>query len=150
MPSSVTFTSSKGEDPQTVLASIVDSWRPTEEQMLYAAAKQITRIRTRTAAGRDVNGAAFPDYSPAYAKRRAKAGRNATVDLTFSGKGLAAMAAEVHSADSFAIAYQDDEIATYMQAQNDGNERLPARRFFDTSPEELNEMAVDLRSDSLT
>lgn len=48
----------------------------------------IRAIQDRTRSGRDTDGRAFAPYSPAYAKRKAKAGLSSTVNLTVSGDML--------------------------------------------------------------
>lgn len=48
----------------------------------------LSLIRRRTAAGKDVNGQAFQELSPEYAKQKQKAIGNARADLTVSGRML--------------------------------------------------------------
>jgi hypothetical protein len=140
----VTFLSSTGTDPAQVLTKAA-TVLPSEEAMLYTGARQITRIRERTAKGIDVNGSPFKPYTKRYAKFRVKKGRNPSpVDLTMSGRLLNSMQVEVRGPDEFAITVQDVEAATYGKAHNEGNGRVPRRRFVDTSPQELLEMRNDL------
>jgi hypothetical protein len=118
---------------------------PTEADMLLAGANQTTRIRQRTQEGIDVNGVPFAPYSPGYAKTRAKAGRNTTpVDLLFSGRMLTSMVPQVTGPNTFAISVMDQDAQTYGPALNDGKGRMPERKFFSTSQQELNAMAADL------
>lgn len=56
---------------------------------------ETTEIKVRTRSGVDVRGSAFKPYSPAYAKRRQKAGRGTTPDLTFTGAMLGSIKSEV-------------------------------------------------------
>jgi hypothetical protein len=145
MPTLVSFTSSTGETVENAITRIIDGFMPSTEAMLFAGSRQLTAIRERTQAGMDVDGAPFVDYSEKYAKFRSKHGRNVEpVDLLFSGRGLASLQVEVRGPDSFAIASVDPEAAVYMQAQNDGNERLPARHFFDCNSQELAQVSEDL------
>lgn len=118
---------------------------PSEEAMLYAGARQITRIRTRTGQGMDVDQQPFTPYSKPYAKLRGKRGRKTIpVDLTMSGRMLGSMQAEVQSPKSFSITVTDADAAVYGKAINDGAGNQPERRFFDTSDPELVEMQKDL------
>lgn len=55
----------------------------------------VTEIIQRTRQGRDVDGGAFDDYSAGYKKYKTKRGRSGAVDLTFTGKMLAAMQSKV-------------------------------------------------------
>ena len=53
---------------------------------------EVAQIIIRTQAGVDVHGQPFAPYTPKYAKKRLKAGRNVSpVDLTFNGTMLASM-----------------------------------------------------------
>ena len=55
----------------------------TTEDFRFAAQRQRDRIVKRTGLGLDVSGQKFKPYTPAYAKRKAKTGRDSgTVDLT--------------------------------------------------------------------
>jgi hypothetical protein len=141
MPSSVTFRGIGTADPEKAIADLLHDVMPTQEAMLFAGYRQITRIRTRTEQGIDVNGAPFADYSSKYKKVRLKRGRNTSpVDLTMSGRLMTSMQVEVRGKDQFAITVLDAEAAAYGRAHNEGLGHMPRRRFFDTSDQEL--MAV--------
>lgn len=145
MPSKVSFTAEPGQLPEEAIKELTASIMPTEEAMLYTAARQITRIRTRTIQGVDVDQQPFVPYSPAYAKQRLRTGRKTVpVDLTKSGRMFASMQGQVESPKSFAIAVTDIDAAVYGQAINEGSGHQPERRFFDTSDTELAEMQKDL------
>lgn len=60
----------------------------TEHDLREAGDLLVRRIRTRTEAGQDMHGAAFRDYSPAYAELKREALGHARVDLTVSGRML--------------------------------------------------------------
>jgi hypothetical protein len=142
--SKVTFLSSSGVNPMQALEDALKA-QPSEEAMLYAGARQITRIRERTAQGLDVNGAPFTPYTKAYAKVRTKKGRNVTpVDLLMSGRLMDSLQVEVRSETEFAITVQDADAAIYGRAHNEGLGNLPQRRFFDTSADEIAEMQKDV------
>jgi hypothetical protein len=141
--SDVKFLTSDGRDASEVKIHVP---MPSEEAMLYAASQQIRRIRTRTESGVDVHGTPFVPYKRSYAKIRLKKGRNVSpVDLTMSGRMLDSMQAEVRSPQEFAITVQDRDAATYGRAHNEGVPgRLPRRRWFDTSPDEKQQMQKEL------
>jgi len=146
MASQVTFTSSTGADPIAALdIFIARSSKPSTEAMLYAGQRQITRIRQRTMQGTDVDGSPFAPYSKRYAKYRASRGRNVSpVDLLFTGIMQTSMTVEARGEASFAIVEKDPKAAVYGRAHNNGNSRLPRRRWFDTNTVELGEMTKDL------
>ena len=144
--SNATFTGPGGSDPQEFILKALQV-QPTPEAMHYAGAREITRIRQRTAQGTDVDGQPFAPYSPRYAKQRVAKGRNAApVDLLMSGRMLTSMQVEIVSPTSFAISVTDADAQVYGRAHNDGAGHMPRRRFFDTSKTELDEMARDLGS----
>lgn len=144
MPSEIKFIGPNGADPQQALTDALDVL-PSEEAMLNAAGRQITRIRERTEQGKDVNGSEFTPYSEKYAKRREKKGRNVTpVDLTMSGRMLNSMTPEVRSPSQFAITVMDADAAIYGRAHNEGTDKLPQRRFFDVNEEEIAALQTDL------
>jgi hypothetical protein len=150
MASSVSFTSSTGTDPVRALdLFLAGTVNPSREAMEYAGQREITRIRTRTMAGTDVNGSPFAPYSPAYAKRRAKKGRSiAPVNLLMTGIMQTSLTVEIRGPKSFAIVEMNEEAKAYGRAHNEGapSRGLPQRRWFDTSPAELGEMTKDLLS----
>jgi hypothetical protein len=118
---------------------------PSAEAMLYAGQREITRIRKRTLQGTDVDGSPFAPYSKSYAKYRAKRGRNVSpVDLLFHGIMQTSLTVEVRGESAFAIVEKDPKAAVYGRAHNEGNSRLPKRRWFDTNTAELGEMTKDL------
>ena len=140
MPVECSFTSPNG-DPETVLRNLLTNILPPAEQMMAAGNEQIERIKTRTRSGVDVDGQQFQPYTDKYAKRRQAKGLNTDpVDLTVSGQGLDSMRTEVRSETEFAIGYEDPSVSVYMEAQDSGNSRLPARHFFGTNDAELQQM----------
>lgn len=146
MPTKVSFTTvNRAELPPEAIKQIALSVIPSPEAMLYAGARQIARIRTRTEQGVDVDQQMFTPYSKQYAKLRVKRGRKTTpVNLTMSGRMLGSMQAEVESPTSFSISVTDATAAIYGKAINEGSGHQPERRFFDTSDFELSEMQKDL------
>lgn len=60
----------------------------TEDDMRDVGDLLVRRIRTRTEAGIDVNGAGFRAYSPGYAAAKKAALGHGRVDLTVSGRML--------------------------------------------------------------
>lgn len=145
MPSKVSFTGPRGQLPAEAIKELEASIIPSPEAMLFAGARQITRIRTRTMQGLDVDQQPFTPYSKAYSKLKAKKGREITpVDLTMSGRMFGSMQSTVESPTSFSISVTDVEAAVYGKAINEGSGTQPERRFFDTSDPELAEMQKDL------
>lgn len=146
MPVKVSFTTAnRAVLPPEAIKEIALSVMPSPEAMLYAGARQITRIRTRTEQGVNVDRQPFVPYSKAYAKLRVKRGRKTRpVDLTMSGRMLGSLQAEVESPTSFSIAVTDATAAVYGKAHNEGLGNVPERRWFDTSDFELAEMQKDL------
>lgn len=116
------------------------------EDLRDAADLLVRRIRTRTEAGTDVNGAPFKAYSLGYAAAKQKALGHARVDLTVSGRMLNDMQvtdATPHGATiSFVSQGGGATTGTFIQrsralgaaykaAYND-----PSRHFFDASAED--------------
>jgi hypothetical protein len=94
-----------------------------------------TAIVARTGQGKDVDGARFEDYSDAYAKRRADAGRQVSPpNLTFTGQMLQAIVTQVVRAResiSARIYFADTESAAKARYNN------PTRRFFGLADSQL-------------
>lgn len=145
----VVFRSKSGKDPVKAITDLLRDVLPTRGAMQHAGELQIARIRARTLAGNDVDGQQFAPYSPQYAKKRQQAGkRSAPPNLRFTNRMLGSLNVEVRSERQFAIVVTDEEARAYGAANNYGSSRgLPARRWFDTSDEELGQMMTDLRKD---
>ena len=109
-----------------------------EREFEGALQDEATRIVLRTRQGTDVNGNAFAAYSPAYAKRRQAKGRNQSpVDLTFTGKMLAAVQTKVERlAGKVVGTIFFNSAAEAVKAQ--GNQKT--RRFFGLSAEQIHEI----------
>lgn len=96
---------------------------------------EIVRIQLRTQRGQDVDGNAFPEYTPGYAERRRKRGRKVSPpDLLFTGNMLNSMQARVERTPDgatgtiyFASAREAAKAA--------GNQRR--RKFFGLSDEQV-------------
>jgi hypothetical protein len=77
----------------------------TERDMRDVGEFLVRRIRSRTEAGTDVNGAGFAPYSPGYAElKRAELGHS-RVDLTVSGRMLNDMQVTGATKDSCTISF---------------------------------------------
>lgn len=143
----VTFETVNGGDPDKALTDLFRNILPTADRMQAAAAAQIARIRHRTQQGVDVDGNPFAPYAESTVKQRTRKGLSSSpVDLTVSGAMLGAMETEIRSDTEFAIAVNDADIAIRGQAINEGTSRMPQRRFFDTSTDELALMRDELFS----
>ena len=117
---------------------------PTREDLLYVAERQKARIIARTGRGTDFNGRTFKAYSPAYEKKKVKSGRNARVDLTWSGRMLKALVTHADSdRKGFRIGIYGEE-GTRAAAHNAGEGHMPERKFVAVNPADLNAMAKDL------
>ena len=96
---------------------------------------EVTELKLRTRSGTSVDGGAFKPYTPAYAKRRAKAGRSVSPpDLTFTGAMLGSIKTEVKDTPEGA------EASVFFGSPNEqkkaeGNSRY--RNFFGFSKEQL-------------
>ncbi len=143
----------------------LDDALPTEGDILFAMQRQRTRIVQRMDRGIDADGQPFAPYSPAYAKKRDKSGRNVSpVDLTWSGRMRNSMQV---SADNFRlgpgaseeriglkdfkskarqgrVGIYDPENAAKAEGHNEGTAKLPRRHFLDSSPEDNRNVALDL------
>ena len=84
----------------TIRVIKIPDLKPMKAKIAYAAAHamdellpdQIATMKRRIQAGLDVNNTAFTEYSEQYEKAKRAAGRNtATVDMTYSGRMLAAI-----------------------------------------------------------
>lgn len=151
---SFSFVGPGGSDPLEYTLQLARVSRPTAGDVVYAAGRQKTRILQRNERGVDVNGSAFVPYSPKYAKKRAKSGRNTEpVDLTYSGLMNKAMQVTVGGAlgvsvgdtpvTNFALGFYGNEAAR-ARGHNEGGEKLPKRHFFDASEQDLQQMQADI------
>jgi hypothetical protein len=94
MSSSASF----DRDPLAVVVTLEHAAQVTEVDLELAGEMMRSTILEKTARGVDVDGTPFAPYAPAYAKKRTKSGRNAKVDLLWSGKMLQALRIVVNRA----------------------------------------------------
>lgn len=120
----------------------------TSDDLRFTAERQRDRIVKRTGQGADADGNAFKAYTPAYAKRKAKSGRDSrTVDLNWSGLMLKALKVGTISPDpkggSFTLGIYGSE-SLRAGVINEGIGKMPQRRFMGATPEDRQAMADDL------
>jgi hypothetical protein len=125
------------------LANEMQARREVTDDDLLAAAEFIrSRILDRTSRGVDASGQPFAEYSPLYAKRKAKAGgRTDQVDLygiEHHPHMLNALLTRTNPG-GFEIGFYGEE-AERAEWNNEGTGRLPARRFFAASEEDLEDV----------
>lgn len=112
------------------------------EKLAYGAEY---KIKQRTAAGADYNGEVFIPYSPAYALKRLKTGRNINpVDLMYTGDMLAQMAHEIPSFDPnstqiFFRTKRAEDLAYFHNIVGAGRGRK-FREFFGLNEGDINEL----------
>jgi hypothetical protein len=87
------------------LDNLGDLVQLTAEDMRDVGDLLVRRIRTRTEAGQDVNGASFAPYSPGYEAQKRGALGHARVDLTVSGRMLNDMQVTSTTKDSATISF---------------------------------------------
>lgn len=102
-------------------------------EMREAASRIERDMRERTGRGVDTQERAFQPYSPKYAEKRVKSGRSSRVDLVWSGNMLRSIqtTTTANSAKVFIRAGRNE--AVYGAAHQDGNARLPRRRWWGAS-----------------
>jgi len=91
-------------------------------------------ITQRTLAGTDVDGKAFKAYSPLYKQTRAKKGRSTTVNLSFTGRMLAAIKHKLISKTQVMLHFsrgEEGRKALYLSKE---------RNFFGISKNELHKI----------
>jgi len=132
------FSGPGGSDPVIASRRTVVSAFPTEGDGLYGMQRQRSRILKRTDAGVDANGAPFSPYVAPYAKRKAKYGRSAKVDLRGRNAPhmlqamLVTSGSLTESGDSTAlveemsIAFYDERAAKLAKVHNEGG-TVPTR-----------------------
>ncbi len=118
----------------------------TAEDMRDVGDLLVRRIRTRTEAGQDVNGAAFAGYSEGYAKQKRGALGHSRVDLTVSGRMLNDMQVTSVTKDSATITFISQGAGasggTFIQrsrsmgAADKAGYNDPSRHFFGASDED--------------
>lgn len=104
-------------------------------------------ISERLQRGVDTQERPFHPYSPRYAERRRKSGRESgRVTLQYTGKMLRAIQAEVKpkSAKLFIRAGRNE--AVYGAAHQEGNARLPRRRWWGASKKAWSTIRSKLRA----
>ena len=137
---------------------------PTEGDALYAGQVLRSRIVQRTQSGVDVEGAPFAEYSPGYRKQKIKKldsaspvnlfgfeqhphMMNAMVVLTEGlrlegGESAAENAgANLEPAQYVEIGFYGEE-AERAKIHNEGTGKMPQRRFFDATQEDLDLMSL--------
>lgn len=127
------------------LADELESGRiVTDADRMFGGQFIRSRIADRTARGVDANGQRFAEYTPGYAKRKAKAGgRVDQVDLYGTEHHphmMNAMLARVN-ADGFEVGFYGEE-SVRAQAINEGTERMAERRFFEANEQDVDELKV--------
>lgn len=127
--------------PNVEFKNLIDFKKMGDEvvQRKSVAFGQAVQIETgeivrRTQSGIDVNGSPFKAYSKEYAAYKKKKGRNATPDLTFSGKMLGSIKATVKATATKFFAEIKFSSATEA-AKAKGN--LKKRKFFGLSDEQI-------------
>lgn len=126
----------------------------TEHDLRDVGDLLVRRIRTRTESGVDVQGSAFRDYSPGYAKQKRDALGHARVDLTVSGRMLNDMQVTEATTRSATISFisQGGGAAggTFIQrsralgAADKAAYNDPTRHFFGVSAEDEAEITAAL------
>ncbi|MBI5885370.1 MAG: phage virion morphogenesis protein [Deltaproteobacteria bacterium] len=127
-----------GLDGLKVTLAKVKEGVASPEILEKAAAGLKERILERTALGRDVDGEAFAPYSPRYAKRRARAGKDAKlVTLRSSGAMLDSITTQARQTEvSLGFNPSKEALkASRLQAAGVGDKRIK-RRFFVVSEDD--------------
>lgn len=102
------------------------------EQVL---ADEAARIVLRTESGQDVNGSPFVDYTPAYARRKAKKGRQvAHPDLTDTGAMLGSIQTRVEPTTN---GYRGTIFFGSAREAAKASGNMKTRRFFGLSEEQV-------------
>lgn len=107
-----------------------------------AVADETDEIVKRTQSGQSVNGGGFAPYTPAYKKFKAKKGRSGKVDLTFTGKMLAAIDYKIQKISNgfrATVFFNSAEAA----AKAEGNSKK--RQFFGFSKEQVDRITKKLQ-----
>lgn len=126
-----------------VVQERLQQMRQRLEQVLVDEA---TEIVLRTQDGKDADGKPFDEYSPKYAKYRAKRGRKTDpVDLTFTGNMLAAIQTRVEDTTDGArgVIFFNSALEA---AKARGN--MERRRFFGLSDEQVRRIRQRLADDA--
>jgi hypothetical protein len=140
----LSFQTSSGKSPSTVVLELKKNLQPTAADMRYAAERQKARIIRRTNLGVDVDGAPFKEYSAGYAKRKQKSGRRATpVNLTWSGRMLKALMISRVTDRGYVLGIYNDE-GVRAHAHNEGLGHQPRRHFIGASSKEKAQNISDI------
>lgn len=121
----------QGFNPKEYSKKALERTAKALERGLLEARGQIVR---RTQSGKDYEGNPFIDYSDAYAKRKAKSGRNTRPDLTYTGKMLASIQVSVDKKVSSILG------KIFFASANEGAKakyNSERRKFFELSREQL-------------
>jgi phage gpG-like protein len=143
MPVSLRSPSGLGLSEQ--VARIKENVKPTADDVRYVAERFKARIITRTLRGVDADQQQFKPYSDAYAKRKAKSGRNSSqVDLTWSGRMLQGLMMHSITDRYFTIGVYGEEAAR-AAAHNAGKGKMPRRKFIALGKDDRRLMEEDLK-----
>lgn len=122
----------------------------TARALEKALEQEITFIRLRTQQGRDVEGEKFAKYSKFTQALRKERGRNVTtVDLTFTGAMLRALRSKITRAHGYieGVIFFIASERSKARRHNEGDpiNRLPKRRFFGLSEEQVARITDSIR-----
>jgi hypothetical protein len=150
-----TFTGPNGSDPVQHILRLQTALDPTVGDGLWAGMFLRSRIRQRTAQGRDVQGQSFAPYTEKYAAAKARRlGHASTVDLfgaiqhphmlnqlqvscggTYASGPMGPFDA-ARPAKIFEIGLWDDDAAARGRAHDEGAGHQPVRHWFGISDED--------------
>jgi len=157
---SITFLSTDGRDPHAVILDLIAAISPNVSDGLYGGQMVRTFIRDRTAAGVDVDGNPFAEYSKGYAKAKERKGRNSNpVDL-FSAQqhdhmlnGILVKSGSQEAVEGsfaegnlelikdFRVGIYSEELAQRAIYNNEGTSRgMPVRKAFAVNPGEVSQI----------
>ena len=93
------------------------------------AVKGVQIIKQKTAAGVDVDGNSFAEYSDNYKRFKGKTHDASTVNMMYSNDMLASMQGD-RVGDTGVIFFADSTNATKAKTHNEGLGNMPKRKFF--------------------
>ena len=129
----------QGFKPKEYSRKALDNAAKALERGLLEARGQIIK---RTQSGKDFEGQDFEPYSDAYAKRKAKTGRNIRPDLTYTGKMLASIQVSLDKKVSGLLG------RIFFASANEGAKakyNSQRRKFFELSKEQLKTITRKIR-----
>lgn len=134
------FEFKKNFDLKKIAEEKIERTQKELERELESAAREIV---SRTRSGHDVDGSTFEPYTAQYRKRKTKSGRSANVDLTYSGRMLAAITSKVERVGNDLLGtlfFNNPQDA----AKARGN--LNKRKFFGLSKEQIERLIQKMRN----